>query len=131
MQFIVFKLGKELFALNTERVQGINDMMEATRVPKAPSYILGLINLRGSIKSLVDLSLLINFPSSDKKNSIIIIKVNDEEIGIAVDEVVEVIEITDSELQSLSSHTGEKYIKGILNLDNKLVTIIEVDSLLN
>ena len=58
MQIVVFKLGDEHFAVETDRVQGINDIMSITRVPKAPKYIKGLINLRGSIKSLVDLNLL-------------------------------------------------------------------------
>lgn len=131
MQFIVFKLGQEQFALNTEKVQEINDMMEVTRVPKAPSYILGLVNLRGSIKSLIDLGQLINFPSSGKRESIIILKVNEEEIGIAVDEVVEVVEIKELDIQNISSHNSERYIKGILNVKDKLVTIIEVEDLLN
>ena len=130
MQFVVFKLGQELFALNTERVQEIIDMMESTLVPNSAEYILGLINLRGSIKSLVDLSYLIDFPSEKEKQSIIIIKLEEEEIGLAVDEVVEVVDIKDSEVQSISSHREERYIKGIINIDNKLVTIIEVDDLL-
>ena len=57
MQIVVFKLGDEHFAVETDRVQSINDIMSITKVPKAPSYIKGLINLRGSIKSLVDLKL--------------------------------------------------------------------------
>ncbi|MEG0296293.1 MAG: chemotaxis protein CheW [Clostridium sp.] len=131
MQFVVFKLGDEQFALNTEKVREINDMMSVTRVPKAPDYIIGLINLRGSIKSLIDLSLLINFSSSEKKNSIIILKVDEEEVGIAVDDVIEVVDIAETDIQSLSSHTGESYIRGIINIEDKLVTIIEVDDLLN
>lgn len=131
MQFVVFKLGDEQFALNTEKVREINDMMSVTSVPNAPDYIIGLINLRGSIKSLIDLSLLINFSSGKEKNSIIILKVEEEEVGIAVDDVIEVVDVTESDIQSLSSHTEEKYIKGIINIDNRLVTIIEVDDLLN
>ena len=58
MQIVVFKLGQEHFGVETEKVQGINDMMQITIVPKAPKYIKGLINLRGMIKSLVDINLL-------------------------------------------------------------------------
>lgn len=130
MQFVVFKLGFEQFALNTHRVQEIIEMMDITKVPKAPSYILGLINLRGSIKSLIDLSELINFPSEDKKENIIVLKLDEEEIGIAVDKVIEVIEFNESSVQTLSSHS-ENYIKGILNIEDRIVTIIEIDELLN
>ena len=87
MQIVVFKLGDEHFAVETDRVQSINDIMSITRVPKAPKYIKGLINLRGSIKSLVDLNLLLNVNHENEQNNIIILTVEDEEIGILVDEV--------------------------------------------
>ena len=77
MQIVVFKLGEEHFAVDTERVQGINDMMLVTRVPKSPSYIKGLINLRGSIKSLVDINMLLNIESEKEQKSIIILKIKD------------------------------------------------------
>ena len=70
MQIVVFKLGDEHFAVETDRVQSINDIMSITRVPKAPKYIKGLINLRGSIKSLVDLNLLLNVNHENEQNNI-------------------------------------------------------------
>ncbi len=133
MQIVVFKLGDEHFAVETERVQGINDMMSITRVPKAPRYIQGLINLRGSIKSLVDINLLLNVSSGSEKNNIIILTVEDEEIGISVDEVEEVLDIEESSIQKLEkdSNKVQPYVKGILNYEDKLLTIIDIDKLLN
>jgi len=131
MQFVVFKLGEEHFAVETEKIQSINDMMTITEVPKAPDYIKGLINLRGSIKSLVDINLLLNINSENKKNNIIILKLYEEEIGISVDEVEEVIEVDESSIQKLPSNNTENYIKGIINLNGKLFTVIEIEKLLN
>ena len=133
MQIVVFKLGYEHFAVETERVQGINDMMSITSVPKAPSYIKGLINLRGSIKSLVDINLLLDVHSDVDQKNIIILTVEDEEIGISVDEVEEVLDIEESSIQKLEkdSSKAQPYIKGILNYENKLLTIIDIDKLLN
>lgn len=131
MQFVVFKLGEEHFAIETEKIQSINDMMTITQVPKSPDYIKGLINLRGSIKSLVDINLLLNIVSERKQNNIIILKVYEEEIGISVDEVEEVIEVEESNIQKLPIDSGENYIKGIINLSGKLFTIIEIEKLLN
>ena len=134
MQIVVFKLGDEHFAVETEKVQGINDMMTVTRVPKAPSYIKGLINLRGSIKSLVDINLLLNLESGNEQQNIIILKVADEEIGISVDEVEEVLDIEEKEIQKMDlskSNTNSQYIKGIINIDGRLLTIIDIDNLLN
>ena len=74
MQIVVFKLGQEHFGVETEKVQGINDMMQITIVPKAPKYIKGLINLRGMIKSLVDINLLLNLETNNEQNNIIILE---------------------------------------------------------
>lgn len=131
MQFVVFKLGEEHFAIETEKIQSINDMMTITQVPKSPDYIKGLINLRGSIKSLVDINLLLNIVSERKQNNIIILKVYEEEIGISVDEVEEVIDVDEESIQKLPLDSVENYIKGIINLGGKLFTIIEIEKLLN
>ena len=133
MQIVVFKLGDEHLAVETDRVQSINDIMSITKVPKAPSYIKGLINLRGSIKSLVDLNLLLDVNHGNEQNSIIILTVEDEEIGISVDEVEEVLDIDEKNIQKLDKDNdkAQPYIKGILNYEDKLLTIIDIDKLLN
>jgi purine-binding chemotaxis protein CheW len=131
MQIVVFKLGEEHFAVETEKVQSINDMMVITAVPNAPSHIKGLINLRGNIKSLVDINLLLNANSTGDQQNIIILTVEDEEIGITVDEVEEVLVIDENLIQKMDNEQGSPYIKGILNYDNILLTIIDIDKLLN
>ncbi|MDD5794476.1 chemotaxis protein CheW [Clostridium sp. HCP1S3_B4] len=130
MQIVVFKLGDEHFAVETEKVQSINDMMSVTKVPKAPNYIKGLINLRGNIKSLVDINLLLKVNKSTEQNSIIILNVQDEEIGISVDEVEEVLDIDQKQIQKMDNQ-DKQYVKGIYNHEDKLLTIIDMDSLLN
>lgn len=131
MQIVAFKLGDEHFAVETEKVQNITDIMGITIVPKAPAYIKGLINLRGNIKSLVDINLLLNVNSGNEQQNIIILTVEDEEIGITVDEVEEVLDIEESSIQKMDNEQSNSYIKGILNYDNKLLTIIDIDKLLN
>ncbi|WP_294352345.1 chemotaxis protein CheW [uncultured Clostridium sp.] len=131
MQIVAFKLGDEHFAVETEKVQNITDIMGITIVPKAPAYIKGLINLRGNIKSLVDINLLLNVNSDNEQQNIIILTVEDEEIGITVDEVEEVLDIEESSIQKMDNEQSNSYIKGILNYDNKLLTIIDIDKLLN
>ena len=131
MQFVIFKLGDEHFAVETDKILSINDMMTITKVPKAPSYIKGLVNLRGSIKSLVDINLLLNIKSNNKQNNIIILKVHEEEIGRIVDEVEEVVDISENKLQRLETHSTESYINGIIDLEGKLLTIIDIEKLLN
>lgn len=131
MQIVVFKLGEEYFAVKTEKVQSINDIMSITKVPNSPEYIKGLINLRGSIKSLVDINLLLNIQHNEIQENIIILEANGEEIGISVDRVEEVVSIDDRELKEFKREDNEEYIQGIINYENKLLTVIDIEKLLN
>jgi len=83
MQVVVFKLADEQFAVETAKVQSINDTMGITKVPKAPEHIKGLINLRGNIISLLDINLLLDVEKNNsEQNNIIILEMEDELVGI-------------------------------------------------
>jgi purine-binding chemotaxis protein CheW len=129
MQFIIFRLGSEFFATETEKIQNISDMMQITKVPTAPSHIMGLINLRGSIKPLVNISMLLNVEEDNIDSNIIILKLQDEEIGIKVDEVIEVVEIEQSNIQN-TTNDSKDYIKGVIELNNNLLTIIDINKVI-
>lgn len=129
MQVVIFKLGDEQFAVETTKVQGINDIMKITRVPNAPSHIKGLINLRGNVISLLDMNLLLNISKGeDEHANIIILKMKDEQIGITVDEVNEVLEIEEDKLEKVDD-SNKGYIKGIINFKTRVVTLIDIDKL--
>ncbi|SFB23271.1 chemotaxis protein CheW [Clostridium frigidicarnis] len=131
MQVLIFKLTDEHFAVETSKVQVINDMMEVTRVPKAPSYINGLINLRGNIISLLDINLLLNIEKNlEAEENIIILNMEDEQVGICVDEVEEVVEVNEDKLETLKDEKSQNYIKGIINFGDKIVTMIDIDKLI-
>lgn len=131
MQVVVFKISDELFAVETSKVQSITDMAEVTKVPKAPEHIRGLINLRGSIIPLLDINLLLNIPKSSKvQSNIIILNVDDEQVGISVDEVEEVLEIDEKLIQRLENEKYQSYVKGIVNFDDKLVTLVDISKIL-
>lgn len=131
MQVLIFKLTDEHFAVETSKVQVINDMMEVTRVPKAPSYIKGLINLRGNIISLLDINLLLNIEKNlEAEENIIILNMEDEQVGICVDQVEEVVEVSEDKLEALKDEKGQNYIKGIINFGDKIVTMIDIDKLI-
>lgn len=130
MQIIVFKLNDEEFAIETSRVQGINDLMEITKVPGAPQYIKGLINLRGNVISLLDMELLLDIEKSDdNKNNIIILNIKDEQVGVVVDAVNEVMDIEDSKLEKVKDDKNKPYIRSVINLGDRIVTLIDIDEL--
>ncbi|WML35512.1 chemotaxis protein CheW [Clostridium sp. OS1-26] len=131
MQVVIFKLNEEQFAVETGKVQSINDAMEITKVPKAPAHIKGLINLRGNVISLLDINLLLGTPKQDEKqNNIIILEMEDELVGITVDQVDEVLDVEEELIEKLND--GKKaYIEGVINFKDRIVTLIDIDKLLS
>lgn len=130
MQLIIFRLNDEFYAFDTEVVENINDIMKITKIPKAPSYIKGLINLRGNVISLIDLKLLLNLNNSDAKSeSIIILKLEEESVGALVDEVDEVIDIEKSMIEKVENKQS-KAISGVININGKIITLIDVNKLI-
>lgn len=131
VQVVIFTLSNEQFAVETARVQGINDMMEITKVPNAPSYIKGLINLRGNVISLLDINLILNLEKLDTtQNNIIILHMEEELVGIVVDKVDEVLEIDEDIIERVDDEQMELYVKGVINFKDRIVTLIDIDKLL-
>ena len=131
MQVVVFKLSDEQFAVETSKVQSINDMMVITQVPKAKEYIKGLINLRGNVISLLDINLILDVNKSEAiQNNIIIIEMQEELVGIMVDQVDEVLEVEEELIEKIDELSKKAYIKGIINFKERIVTLIDIDKLL-
>ena len=133
MQVVIFKLNDEQFAVETAKVQSINDMMEITKVPNAPSYIKGLINLRGNVISLLDINLLLNTKESVDANqtNMIILNIEDEMVGITVDEVDEVLDVEEELIEKTEQEKKFAYIRGVINFEDRIVTLIDIDKLLS
>jgi len=131
MQVVVFKLNDEQFAVETAKVQSINDMMVITKVPKAKEHIKGLINLRGNVISLLDVNLILDVEKSDaEQNNIIILEMQEELVGIAVDQVDEVLDVEEELIEKIDEINKKTYIKGVINFNDRIVTLIDIDKLL-
>lgn len=132
MQVVIFRLNNEQFAVETAKVQSINNSMKITKVPKAPAYIKGLINLRGNVISLLDINLLMDIPKAEvSENSILILEMEDELVGIMVDQVDEVLDVEESAIEKVSDEGKKVYIEGIINFKDSIVTLIDIDKLLS
>ena len=122
MQVVVFKLNDEQFAVETAKVQSINDLMVITKVPKAKQHIKGLINLRGNVISLLDVNLILDVDKSDaEQNNIIILEMQEELVGIAVDQVDEVLDVEEEMIEKIGELNKKAYIKGVINFNDKIV----------
>jgi purine-binding chemotaxis protein CheW len=131
MQVVVFKVNDEQFAVEASKVQSINDMMEITKVPKSADYIKGLINLRGTIISLLDINLLLEIEKGiDAQENIIILNLQEESVGVTVDQVDEVLEIEENLIEKVENDRKKAYIKGVINFKDRIITLIDIGKLI-
>ncbi len=111
IQLVSFNIGEEEFGVDILKVQEINRMVEITRVPNAPEYVEGVINLRGKVLPIIDLRNRLKMPPKeyDKNTRIVVVELESKVIGFIVDSVNEVLRIN-KELDSASkkNYTGDK-----------------------
>ena len=136
VQLVAFKLLDEEYGVSILNVQEIRDMTDITRVPYAPDYIKGVINLRGSVLPVIDLKKRIGLADAPytPKTRIIIMKLQDISIGMIVDAVTEVLTVDSNHAappKSISNDARNKYINGIGNVDGRLVIMLNLDEIVD
>ncbi|PKM57158.1 MAG: chemotaxis protein CheW [Firmicutes bacterium HGW-Firmicutes-3] len=134
-QFIVVNLGVEQYGINIQYVQNIVRMINITRVPKAPYYIKGVVNLRGDIIPVMSIRLKFDMEEDVLSDStrIIFVKLEGNEIGLIVDEVKEVIQLSDADIDNISREAHEEkdaYVFGVGKIGESLVTLLNIDELI-
>ncbi len=131
LQLVTFKVDNEEFAVDILKVQEINKMIDITRIPNAPPFVEGVINLRGKIIPIVDLRKRLGFEGRDydKSTRIIVIELDGMVLGFIVDSVSEVLRISDATVEpppSLVAGVESDYIEGVGKLDNRLLILLEL-----
>ena len=114
-KYLTFNLAAEAYGLEIMRVREIIQMMDLTRVPRMPDHVKGVINLRGKVIPVVDLRLKINMAEAERtpETCIIVVNIGDVEMGIIVDRVSEVIEISAKDIDdppSFGAQVNTDYI---------------------
>ncbi|RFA37729.1 chemotaxis protein CheW [Virgibacillus dokdonensis] len=132
---IVFQLGKEEYAVSVQQVSSIERLMPITRVPQTADFVKGVINLRGVVTPVIDLRLRFGMqetPYSDS-NRIIIVILENMEVGLVVDAANDVIDIPESEIEPTPEVIGTvdtKYIEGVAKLENRLLILLNMQKVL-
>ena len=133
---LIDKQKKEDYAIPIEQVREIRAVESITNIPKAKSYVKGIMNLRGQIIPIIDVKERLGLASASQSNltkqRILVIEVNDVQTGLLVDEVDQVMRIQTKDLDAapqtvLESHN---YIKGIAKINQKLIVLLDVAKIL-
>jgi len=134
-QLVVFELGAELYGVDISRVHEIIRLQSVTRVPRAPAFVEGVINLRGKVIPVVDLRRRFGLATAEhtRASRIVVVEIGDQVIGVVVDGVSEVLRVSEASVEPPSpvvSGIESEHIQGIAKLPDRLVILLDLDRVL-
>ena len=136
LQLVSFFLGDEEYAIDVLKVQGIDRVSEITRVPRAPDFVQGVINLRGKIVPIIDLRSRIGLPpkEADRNSRVIVVDMGREVVGLRVDGVREVLRVPASVVEpppDMTNAESNEFVEGMGKLEDRIILILNVDKILD
>ena len=136
LQWVTFRLEEETYGINVMQVQEVLRYTEIAPVPGAPSYVLGIINLRGNVVTVIDTRSRFGLVDAEVTDNsrIVIIEAEKQVIGILVDSVAEVVYLRSSEIDSapnIGTEESAKFIQGVSNRDGELLILVDLNKLLS
>jgi purine-binding chemotaxis protein CheW len=136
LQCVTFTLEDETYGINVMQVQEVLRETEVAPVPGAPHSVIGIINLRGNVVSVIDARIRFGLPVRERNDltRIIVIEVQQQIIGILVDSVAEVVDVQADEIDSapnVGNTETSKYIDGVVSDGDKLLILVDLNKLLS
>jgi purine-binding chemotaxis protein CheW len=133
---VTFKLQEETYGINVMQVQEVLRYTDIAPVPGAPDYVMGIINLRGNVVTVIDTRARFGLPPSEVTDNsrIVIIESERQVIGIMVDSVAEVVYLKQSEIDTapnVGTDESAKFIQGVSNRDGELLILVDLNKLLS
>jgi purine-binding chemotaxis protein CheW len=134
-ELIAFRVGKQEFSINIMSVREIRGWTSATMLPKAPRYIRGVINLRGAVLPIIDFAVRLGLPATEPtaRNVIIVVQIQQKQIGLLVDAVSDILTLNSSKIQptpDISSDTVANFLRGLIPVDGRMISLISLDNVL-
>ncbi len=136
LQWVTFRLDEEKYGISVMAVQEVLKVTEITQVPGAPEFVLGIINLRGNVVTVIDARTRfgLEYREPDDGSRIVIMEVDDKEVGVFVDSVAEVVYMRASEIEpapAVGNDEGSQFIQGVNSTGSELLILVELDKLLS
>lgn len=139
-KYLTFLLGDESYGIEILKVQEIIGMQTITRIPRTPEYVKGVINLRGKVIPVIDLRLRFGMEAAEvsRKTCIIVVQVSKADasvtMGIVVDEVSEVLEISTNEIEpapGFGTRVETSFILGMAKTENSVKILLDIDRIMS
>jgi len=134
-ELISFRVGAQEFCVDIMEVREIRGWTPATALPQAPEFVRGVINLRGAVLPIVDLSIRLGLGAAEltPRHVIIVAQVEDQILGLLVDAVSDILTVTDDMIQptpDVASEAVRTFVRGLLAIDGRMVSFISLDRVL-
>ena len=135
IQLVSFKIGEEEFGVDITKVQEIIRMVDITRVPNAPHFVEGVINLRGKVIPIIDMRKRLELDSKDydKDTRIVVVEIEGKIVGFIVDSVSEVLRINQAVTEApppMVAGINSEFITSIAKLDDRLLILLDLERVL-
>ena len=134
-QLLCVRVGDQEFALSIRAIREIRGWITSTPLPHAPSYIKGMINLRGSVLAIIDLAERLGLPSVPPHSTsvVVVIEHGERVVGLLVDAVSDILTTHDNHIQpapDVASELVRSFVKGLLPVDGRMISLISLDHVL-
>ena len=135
-KFLTFVLGEEIYGIEILKASEIIGLMDITTVPQTPDYMKGVINLRGKVIPVIDLRKKFSMQEGvhTQETCVIVVEVNSSSIGLIVDSVSEVSDITGEEIENAPSFgqgIDTSFIMGLGKVKDKIIILLDIDAVLS
>ncbi|MBZ0333935.1 chemotaxis protein CheW [Marinobacter sp. JH2] len=135
LQYVTFHLDEETYGINVMQIQEVLRYTEIAPVPGAPDYVLGIINLRGNVVTVIDTRRRFGLMDADvtEATRIVVMESENQVMGVLVDSVAEVIYLKASEIETapnVGNEESAKFIQGVCNKNGELIILVEFEKML-
>ncbi|RFC65369.1 chemotaxis protein CheW [Fulvimarina endophytica] len=134
-ELIAFRIADQEFCVDIKSVREIRGYVPATPLPKTPSYVAGVINLRGTVLPVMDLGLRMGLKAitPTPRSVIMVVKIGSQLFGLLVDAVSDIVSVTEEDIQvnpDVTNDRSRSFVSGLMALDQRMIAIIEASSIL-
>lgn len=134
-ELIAFRMGTQEFCVDIMSVREIRGWTKATALPKSPGFVLGVVNLRGTVLPIVDLAARLGFPAPEPtaRHVIIVAQIGVHTVGLLVDAVHDILTVTDDLVHptpDVASDMAKIFVRGVIAVDQRMISLIALDQVL-
>lgn len=136
LQYVTFRLEEETYGINVMQIQEVLRYTEIAPVPGAPDYVLGIINLRGNVVTVIDTRKRFGLMQAEVSDHtrIVVLELEGQVVGVLVDSVAEVVYLRQSEIETapnVGNEESARFIQGVCNKSGELIILVEFEKMLS